>query len=115
MAVHIVLHPRGADVVVGAEIVAVAGTRNSCARSTGAGPLNSQGTAVIGIIVGILMEVAEGPSRRGSESERERRRDAEATIFGHIAPGDVAFIAHDVQAERGTFAEPGDRPVDVEG
>src|ERR1700722_6347924 len=83
VAVHVVLHFGGSDVVVSAKIIAVLETVIVVARYR-YWPVEQPWNAVIRIVVGVLVKVTEGPARRGSESKRERWCDAEAAILGHI-------------------------------
>src|ERR1700743_2444043 len=71
------------------------------------------GNAVVGSVVGGLVEVAERNARGSVEPKRERRRNADATAFSNVAPGNAGIMCHQVQAEGRAAAESGNRLIHV--
>ena len=52
------------------------------------GSVEEPWNAVVGIVVGLLVEIAERKPRRRAETKRQRRRNAEAAILRDVAARD---------------------------
>ena len=67
--------------------------------------IEQPGNAVVGRVVGLLVQIAQSKARRLADAEGQGWGDAVAAIFRDVAPGDAAFVAHDIHPKRRAVAE----------
>src|ERR1700759_3496342 len=108
-AIYVVLDPRRRDIDVGPEKIAVF-EAVIIVPIDRRWSIEEPGNTVVGIVVGLLVQIAEREPRRRAETERERRRNSEAPILRDISPRDSLIDAHQIETQRSLFA---DRLVDV--